>query len=336
MRRNEEDTTAVEIPRTIIWLITGRCNLNCIHCYASRFSNISELPLAEKLRLIKEAHELGVHHISLTGGEVMILDELENILSTIKDHELSVSMVTNGILINEKKLRVIERYEVYLILSIDGAKKSTHEKIRGPGTWESVLRTLDLLDKEGLEFSTIMTISKINYHEVKDYIALAYEKGALAANLIPVMPSGRAGPDIIPESGEVVEAINEASEIADELKYPVNIWCTPFASLVTDSNYVRGWGCRTLSVVDIDPAGRLLLCDVLDFVLANFRGRSLLEALSIYQANPLLQKIVTPCLEGPCNACPLKWRCRGGCFARAYLILGDIERPDPLCPKVST
>jgi MoaA/NifB/PqqE/SkfB family radical SAM enzyme len=40
----------VVIPQAVIWIMNGACNLRCIHCYASRFIEVEELRLEEKLR----------------------------------------------------------------------------------------------------------------------------------------------------------------------------------------------------------------------------------------------------------------------------------------------
>ncbi len=292
--------------------------------------------MKEKLSLIDEAHELGVRHISLTGGEVLVLEELELILRKIRECDMSVSMVTNGILLDRKRAKLLDHYEVYPIVSLDGAKRETHELIRGVGTWERVLNALKILKTEGIGFSTIMAINKLNYKEAGKYVELASSEGAITANLIPTMPSGRADERIVPRANEIVSVIKSVSEIAASLKYHVNLWCTPFSPLVSRSPYVRGWGCRTLSVVDIDPSGRILLCDVLDFVLGDIRKGGLLRALEEYQSSPLLNAVVNPELKSPCITCPLRNLCRGGCFARAYLILKDLKAPDPLCPRVAT
>ncbi|MBC7104606.1 MAG: heme d1 biosynthesis radical SAM protein NirJ, partial [Firmicutes bacterium] len=51
-------------PRTLIWLLTARCNLRCPWCYAARFAEWgAELGTAEALGLIREAAAAGVRYI---------------------------------------------------------------------------------------------------------------------------------------------------------------------------------------------------------------------------------------------------------------------------------
>ena len=87
--------------------------------------------------------------------------------------------------------------------------------------------------------------------------------------------------------------------------------------------------------MDIDPAGRILLCDVLDAVVSNLRGRGLLSAWQEQRRSPEVRRLVSPKLAPVCAACPLARRCRGGCYARAQLLSGDLYAPDPLCPRVA-
>ena len=66
----------VIIPNSVVWLITARCNLSCIHCYTSRFKGLGELSTNDALRLIQEIAEIGIRHVSISGGEPLIRKDL--------------------------------------------------------------------------------------------------------------------------------------------------------------------------------------------------------------------------------------------------------------------
>ncbi len=321
-------------PQAVIWIISGKCNLNCVHCYASRFLSLPHLTVEERLRLIKELADNGVMHVGITGGEPLLEEDLELYIKEIRDRGMTCDINTNATLMNEEKARFLRRYDVFLYVSIDGASKETHEKIRGRGNWERLMKGIEIISGEELEFSTVMTISKLNYREMEDYVRLAEKLGAFSACMIPLMPSGRATEKIIPSEGELIYALRAAEAAADELDYWMSVWCFRPAKLIINPKYVSTWAdCRRGKIIDIDPAGNIMLCDVLDIVVENVRG-GFKKAMERYAENEVVKRVMNPKLEEPCRSCPIRHECAGGCYARSYITYGTFDGPDPYCPLV--
>ncbi len=321
-------------PEAVIWIMSGRCNLRCIHCYASRFLSKWELSPEDKLRLIRELAENGISHIGLTGGEPLLDKNLELYLREIRDHGLTCDINTNATLIDENKAELLRKHDVFLYVSIDGASKETHEKIRGAGTWDLLMKGLNVIKRKGLDFSTVFAISKLNYSETGNYVKLAEKLEASSASMIPLMPVGRANRSIIPSRGELFQALKSAETSAKEIGYRMNVWCFEAAKLIIDPRYVSMWAdCRKGRVIDIDPAGNLLLCDVLDIAAGNVRV-GFTKALETYMENEYIKRVMNPRLKEPCKFCPLRDECMGGCYARSFLFYGTLDGPDPYCPRV--
>ena len=81
-------------PETLIWIITGRCNLQCKHCYATAYREEIEIPQNRKLELIKEAADIGVEYIQYTGGEPLLVKDIFEILQYTKDCGIESSIFT--------------------------------------------------------------------------------------------------------------------------------------------------------------------------------------------------------------------------------------------------
>ena len=293
-----------------------------------------ELSLEEKLKLIRELAEAGVCYVGLTGGEPLLSKDLEPCIKELYDQGIECSVNTNGVLLNEKFAKLFRRYDVYVFLSVDGASREVHERIRGEGTWERLMRGAEAVRREGVEFSTIMAISKLNYFEAGGYVELAERLGADSACMIPIVPVGRANPGIAPDVSELIAALKSAEEAAKSLGYWMTVWCYVPAKLFIDPRYVSTWAdCRRGKVVDIDPAGNLLLCDVLDIASGNVK-MGFRKALEKYFESEHVRKVMNPNLKEPCKSCSLRDVCMGGCYARSYLAYGTFDDPDPYCPKV--
>ena len=320
-------------PRSIIWLVTSRCNLSCRHCYATRFPRKGELSEGEALDLIDQAAELGVRHIGFTGGEVFVRPDALRLMERAHQHGISTTVVTNSSFLSDEVLEKLFEYQVWVFLSLDGARPETHEKVRGPGTWEPVLAAARRMSKLGMRFSTIMAVNRLNVGEVAEQLSLARELGAAVGCLIPVMPSGRARKELAPGPREIITALEQAEREARP-DFPLSLWCLPFAGLVTNSRNIFFSSCRRAEEVDLSPQGEVLLCDVLDISLGNVK-EGLALAWRKQEENELTRRLSQPKFSPPCAECELREICLGGCFARAKLLKDDLFAPDPLCPRAA-
>ena len=198
------------------------------------------------------------------------------------------------------------------------------------------MENINKIRNYGIEYSTVMAVNKLNHRYVKEYLEITMNVEATHASLIPVMPSGRALSNrIYIDAQNYLEVLKIADHFSKIHSYPISLWCTPYAPLIVNSRFIRSSFCRTSSVVDISPSGDLLLCDVMDISITSIKNRKLTEALEEYQRDERVKVLINPPkLPSPCNSCPLRNLCRGGCFARASIIYGDVNAGDPLCPRV--
>ena len=139
-------------PRVVIWLLTSKCNLACCHCYTARFSREKELNEEQALELIESMANFGVRHVGFTGGEVFLRQDALRIMRRAFELGMSTSVVTNGSLLTEEVARELANSEVLTFLSIDGARKETHERIRGLGSWSFVTAAVEKLQKFSARF----------------------------------------------------------------------------------------------------------------------------------------------------------------------------------------
>ncbi len=317
----------------IVWPCTLRCNGVCVHCYVrGRFHR--ELGSDEGRRLVAEAAEAGAEMLSFAGGEPLLREDLPSIMSYAVDLGVKVEVVTNGFLINDETARLFSRLEAKVLLSVDGASKQVCESMRGKGAWEKILVAAKTMRSVGLDFIPVMAITSFNVHEAGDFVSFSHEVGGTTASFLTLMPSGAAKKNRLlalnPE--KLRHALIEICKAADGLSYPAEVRCTPFAERIVNSKHVKVWGCY-YNVMDLNPVGDVLLCDVLDLKLGNILEDGGSKSWrKLYSERVSMGLLDWRRLRGKCALCPTKASCLGGCRARAYIETGSFFNPDPLCP----
>ncbi len=320
--------------KVVIWIFTSKCNLDCLHCYAKRFSLDHELSLDDKLRIVEAFREVNIQHVGLSGGEVTIHKHFEPVLRKLYSENLSISLVTNAICINDKIAGLLRKCDVFVYISLDGDKES-HEGLRGRGTWDRTIRGIETLRKHGVNFGTVMAIGKLNFSKVESFIETSLKLEAERINIIPIMPSGKARlNNVYIDSLTFKKVLEKLDSITKTLNINVNVWCAPFTYLIAKSGRLRTFSCKLAPSVDLDPSGNLLLCDVIDYVVSRVVEGNFKKAYHEYVSNDVVNKLLASIPE-ECKDCEIADYCRGGCFARSYLSSGNLFKPDPLCPRVN-
>jgi hypothetical protein len=123
-----------------LWLYTNfDCNLHCDYCCvrSSPAAPRRELGLARVQRITREAAELGVKEIFVTGGEPFLLEDIGDILLACAS-AAPTTVLTNGMLFAGRRiesLRTLPPDRIVLQISLDSATPELHDLHRGPGTW---------------------------------------------------------------------------------------------------------------------------------------------------------------------------------------------------------
>jgi hypothetical protein len=123
-----------------LWLYTNfDCNLHCDYCCvrSSPTAPRRELGLARVQRIAREAADLGVKEIFVTGGEPFLLEDIGEILLSCAA-AAPTTVLTNGMLFAGRRaesLRALPRDRIVLQISLDSPTPELHDLHRGPGSW---------------------------------------------------------------------------------------------------------------------------------------------------------------------------------------------------------
>lgn len=90
--------------------VTNRCNCNCVFCFEgnehNKFNN--ELSFDQIKKILLDARELGCLYLGISGGEPFLRKDIFNIINCAKDLGFRVSVITNGSLLTEKKIKMLQ------------------------------------------------------------------------------------------------------------------------------------------------------------------------------------------------------------------------------------
>ncbi|MCX8117602.1 MAG: radical SAM protein [Desulfobacterota bacterium] len=181
------DPSPVPSLRYLELLITDRCNLRCRHCYLGEGRG-QDLPFVTILKVLEEFESIQGLRLLLSGGEPLLHPDFWAINDVLTNYPFRSVMLSNGTLITENVARRLRLHEVQL--SLDGMKKG-HEAIRGEGTFEKVLRAIDLLQEAGLRVSIATMIHRKNLEEFEELASLLQSKGIEEWNVDIPCPAGR-------------------------------------------------------------------------------------------------------------------------------------------------
>lgn len=155
--------------------LTGKCNLNCVHCYAQGERKKKELQLREIKRILDQLVENGCLFLQLTGGECLLRKDFKEIYLYIRQAGIIPTISTNATLFSDGLIKsVVEYPPYYIIVSLYGAKDSTHDQItRTKGSFKKTLANVAKLRERGvaIRFSTV--VFKENFSEVQKMRKLA-------------------------------------------------------------------------------------------------------------------------------------------------------------------
>jgi MoaA/NifB/PqqE/SkfB family radical SAM enzyme len=151
-------------PFLLVLSPTMRCNLACYGCYAGQYAKGEELATEEIHRLLREAKEMGIFFITVSGGEPFIRPDLLDIFAA--HHDLYFQVYTNGTFIDRALARrLADLGNVLPAISVEGFEKETDAR-RGPGHFQKILGAMANLREEGVLFGFSATATR----ETNDFI----------------------------------------------------------------------------------------------------------------------------------------------------------------------
>lgn len=323
--------------------VTGQCGAGCEGCYLDARPDGAHVPREELQRTFASLERAGVFTVAFGGGEPTLRDDLGEVAEDARARSLTPVLTTSGIGLTAARVERLRAF-AQVNVSYDGPSKA-YEAVRGFDGAAAAERSLGLLRDAGIRVGVNVVVTRDTFDALESILERAKALGAVEAQLLRYKPAGRAARlDYLAKrlSREQVlrmpALLRKLSEkYAGEFRIRIDCAMVPFLSSDDEVCAVPSrlerfgvLGCvagDTLAAVE--KGGFLAPCSFLP--KSAQRGDTVDEGLHDPAFEPVRRYAESP--DAPCDACPLRRSCRGGCKVVSTYLDGRIG-PDPECPRV--
>jgi len=343
----------------VVWNMTRRCNLKCVHCYAKALEEQGEdpIPTTEAKAMIDDLAAYGAPVMLFSGGEPLVRKDLVELAHHAVGKGMRAVISTNGTLITKAKARELKGVGLsYVGISLDGGEE-VHDKFRGvPGAYRKALEGVENCQAEGLKVGLRFTVNKRNVAEVPKIFKVLRELEVPRVCFYHLVYSGR-GSELIKEDLDHAETRALLDLIMDETRALFDDGLPK--EVLTVDNHADGpyvW----MRLLKEDPKRAAEVFELLSFNEGNNSGRGIgciswdgqVHADQFWRNHTfgnvrqrpfsqiwddpeidLLAKLKDkkPHVKGRCATCRFLDICAGNFRARAEAYHGDIWAEDPAC-----
>jgi 12,18-didecarboxysiroheme deacetylase len=204
----------------VVWNMTRRCNLKCVHCYAQakdlEFEN--ELSTEEGRALIDDLANFGSPVILFSGGEPTLRKDLPELAAYAREKGMRAVISTNGTLIDRNLAKKLKDVGLsYVGVSLDGIRE-TNDRFRGmKGAFDAALEGLRNCQEEGIKVGLRFTINKQNVKDVSAIFDLLENEKIPRICFYHLVYAGR-GSNMVSEDLSLDESRKTVDLIAEKTK----------------------------------------------------------------------------------------------------------------------
>ena len=343
----------------VVWNVTQRCNLKCVHCYAHAKdrSHKNELTTEEGKTLLDDLAQFGVPVILFSGGEPVMRKDLPELARYAVGLGMRAVISTNGTLITQEKAKMFKEIGLsYVGISLDGLEE-VNDRFRGvKGAYEDALTGIRNCQEAGIKVGLRFTINRLNAGEVSGIFDLLEDLNVPRICFYHLVYAGR-GSKLIEEdlshedSRAVVDLIIDRTKDLHDRGKPTEVLTVDNHA---DGPYVYLRLCkedpeRAKDVMELlkwnegNSSGRGIGCVSWDGAVhadqfwrhhsfGNVKERPFSEIWTDL-SDDLMKKLKDKkkYVKGRCAQCRWLDVCAGNFRVRSEAATGDLWAPDPAC-----
>ena len=325
-------------PMGLLAELTHKCPLQCPYCSnpLEMDKPNSELSTADWQRVFKEAAQLGILQLHLSGGEPTARKDLVELVKSASQVGLYSNLITAGVLLTKDSLKALHDAGLdHLQLSIQDVDDANAEKISAyKGGLAKKRKLCGWVRELGMPLTINAPIHRANIDNLPNIIAFAVEMGAGRLEVAHVQYyawalKNRAA--LMPTREQVMKTVEIVDRAREKYKgIMVFDFVVPDYYAKFPKPCMGGWGRGSMN---ISPSGKVLPCHIAEsipgLVFDNVRDKSLAD---IWMHGQAFQKFRgTQWMKEPCRSCERREIDWGGCRCQAMMMTGDPTNVDPAC-----
>jgi uncharacterized protein len=350
--------------RQFLLKLHSRCNLACTYCYMYTMADQSwrHRPrmmspglvsvIAERIAEHARTHSLESVRIIFHGGEPLLsgagplVDAFRKIRGAV-DARVGVqgAVQTNGTLLNENILAVLESLGIRVGVSLDGTLRS-HDRARyyraGRGSYGDVARGLDLLADHPAIYAGLLSVVDLEADPVQAYEALLDFAPPVIDFLLPhhnwMQPPPRLGGDSTPYADWLIHVF-ERWYSARSRETRIRLFEEIIHLLLGGLSETEAVGLTPSSLVVVETDGSIEQTDALKSAYEGAADTGLHIVRDSFDAallHPYIaaRQIGLSALSEQCQSCSIKAVCGAGLYPHRYKQGRGFRNPSVYCPDL--
>ena len=343
----------------VVWNITRRCNLKCVHCYAHANDPTAkpELTTEEGKALLDDLARFGAPVILFSGGEPLVRKDLPELARYAVGKGMRAVISTNGTLITPEVAKTLKEIGLsYVGISLDGME-AINDKFRGvKGAYKNALEGIKNCKAAGIKVGLRFTINKFNVDEIPHIFTLLREMDIPRACFYHLVYAGRGSELVaddlsLEESRKAVDMIMDLTKALHDDNLPKEILTVDnhadgpylYMRLLREDPERAKEVLELLKMNEGNSSGRGIGCVSWDgdvhadqfwrhHSFGNVRERPFSEIWTDL-SDPLMMRLKDKkqYVTGRCATCRWLDICGGNFRVRAEAVTGDVWAPDPAC-----
>lgn len=305
---------------TYFYLQLNGCNRRCnLDCYLKE----GTISFDNAKKIVDIFYNLKSYAV-LLDGEPLLWKNIYDLIAYIRKKMLFVGLMSSGDLLNEEKIKKLEKSDLNMIqIPIEGTREY-HDSLRGKGSFEKTLEAMKLLKNSKIDLHVGTTVTKKNLYSIKKIHELVKEYASLH-RLIRYDSKNYLSPE------ECKYLLNEVVKIRKKgdrtlwmnICYAFNISNPEFEKYIKKTS-----GCvGGKTSIYIDSSGYIYPCPMMSNKDIDPPNIFETDFLDVWNNWDLLKKFREGCKE--CRDCRYYRYC-GGCRALSYTLYKDFKK-DPGC-----
>lgn len=302
---------------------------------------MEELSTEQIFNLLTECSEMGAQNFHVFGGEPFLRNDLEEIFSHAYDLNYTLSVATNGTLLEQQDFEWIQKFNPFIGITFHGPKNLHDSFCKNKGNYDKAFSALTTALKMNLNVGIITCVTQLNFNEYYSWMESLVKTGVSTFFIIYFSPLGRGEQrtDLQVTNAEWFNLYQTLSEYS--LNSPIRINFYFEQSIIPKASHIFNVPpsllCALYSKSNcvVDANGDVYPCILLlrnsAFRLGNFNINSLHEIWDRFKPNSWAKKIQH---SAKCDQCDYLRRCKRGCpaYYRDGLDFRCDAKNFPICP----